>query len=81
MLPTYSKPYLSLADQLTLLKRRGLLVADEGVALECLHRNGYYRLSAYWYPFREIVAHQRTDQFLSHSYFEDALALYHFDKS
>ena len=52
---TYNKPHLSLADQLALLKSRGLTVADDKAAQECLHRNGYYRLSAYWYPFRVLV--------------------------
>lgn len=79
-MPHYSKPYLPLADQLALIKNRGLLVADEAAALECLHRNGYYRLSAYWYPFREIVRGTRTDKFLSGSCFEDAVELYKFDK-
>lgn len=76
----YTKPYLSLLDQLALIKSRGLKVADASDALECLHRNGYYRLSAYWFPFREIVAGKRTDAFLSGSRFEDAVALYQFDK-
>ena len=44
---TYNKPHLSLADQLVLLKSRGLNVAADNLAMECLHRNGYYRLSAY----------------------------------
>lgn len=79
-MPHYSKPYLSLAGQLTLIKKRGLQVADEAAAIDCLHRNGYYRLSAYWYPFREIVGTVRTDDFLSGSRFEDAIALYKFDK-
>jgi len=51
----YDKPFVSLPDQLALLKSRGLHVADDNAALECLHRNGYYRLSAFWYPFRIIV--------------------------
>ena len=76
----YSKPYLSLSDQLSLLKRRGLQVADEAAAEDCLHRNGYYRLSAYWYPFREISAGRRTDTFLKDSHFENAVKLYAFDK-
>lgn len=76
----YTKPYLSLPDQLNLLKTRGLQVADDADALECLHRNGYYRLSAYWYPFREIVANKRADTFLPDSHFEDAVKLYRFDK-
>ncbi|RZA20265.1 MAG: Abi family protein [Proteobacteria bacterium] len=96
-LPSYSKPFLPLADQLALLKSRGLQVSDDVAAIECLHRNGYYRLSAYWYPFRVIASQLdaqgkpildnrgtplqvRTDQFLPGSRFEDAHALYVFDK-
>ena len=54
-MPVYNKPHFSLADQLALLKSRGLEVADDKAAIECLHRNGYYRLSAYWYPFRTLI--------------------------
>jgi len=76
----YTKPYLSLSDQLRLLKKRGLQVADDAAAEDCLHRNGYYRLSAYWYPFREIIAGRRSDTFLPNSHFENAVKLYNFDK-
>lgn len=76
----YSKPYLPLSDQLSLLKQRGLQVADDAAAVDCLRRNGYYRLSAYWYPFREISAGRRTDRFLKNSHFENAVKLYSFDK-
>lgn len=78
---TYTKPYLTLPDQLQLIKSRGLQVVDDTNAIKCLHRNGYYRLSAYWYPFREIVSGTRTDQFLPGSRFEDAVSLYAFDKN
>lgn len=77
----YNKPHLSLADQLALLKQRGLQITDDVAAIEYLHRNGYYRLSAYWYPFREIAANQRSDNFLPDSKFEDVCALYVFDKN
>lgn len=77
----YSKPYLPLPDQFRLLKQRGLQVADDAAAVECLHRNGYYRLSAYWYLFREISAGRRTDMFLKGSHFENAVKLYSFDKN
>ncbi len=76
----YSKRWLSLPQQLDLLKRRSLLVEDDAAAVECLHRNGCYRLSAYWYPFRQLVTGKRTDQFLPDSRFEDARKLYVFDK-
>jgi abortive infection bacteriophage resistance protein len=77
----YGKPHLSLIEQLSLLKHRGLQSTDDTAAIKCLHRNGYYRLSAYWYPFREIVQNQRSDNFLADSRFEDAYALYLFDKN
>lgn len=80
LLTSYGKPHLSLSDQLSLLKSRGLQFADDTQAIECLHRNGYYRLSAYWYPFREIVSGRRSDSFLSDSNFEAARELYVFDK-
>lgn len=49
----YEKPWLSYEDQLTQLTDRGLLVTDRPKALEYLERIGYYRLSGYWFPFRE----------------------------
>ena len=49
----YSKPWLSYEDQLAKLTERGLLVTDRAKALEYLERIGYYRLSGYWFPFRE----------------------------
>ncbi|RBP33481.1 abortive infection bacteriophage resistance protein [Marinobacter pelagius] len=49
----YRKPWLSYREQLQKLKSRGLAVTDEPKALEYLERIGYYRLSGYWYPFRE----------------------------
>ena len=80
-MPPYTKPYLSVPDQLGLLKSRGLQVANDVDAADCLRRNGYYRLSAYWYPFREIAGGIRTDRFLPGSQFEDAQRLYLFDKA
>ncbi len=49
----YKKPYLPVADQLSLLMSRGMEVTDLKAASACLERIGYYRLSGYWYPFRE----------------------------
>lgn len=49
----YLKDWKSYQDQLTLLKSRGMIVTDEPKALDYLERIGYYRLSGYWYPFRE----------------------------
>lgn len=49
----YVKPWRSHEEQLDLLIVRGLHVTDRPKALECLRRIGYYRLSGYWFPFRE----------------------------
>jgi abortive infection bacteriophage resistance protein len=86
---TYSKPHLPVDDQLALLKQRGLTILDEPGAAAWLHRLGYYRLSAYWYPFRQrklvqvapnSISSQVLDDFKLGATFEDALALYEFDK-
>ncbi|OZI37310.1 abortive phage resistance protein [Bordetella genomosp. 10] len=44
---------MSYADQLDQLVERGMVVTDGGRALDCLKRIGYYRLSGYWFAFRE----------------------------
>lgn len=82
------KPWKSFEDQLKLLKARGMQVDDNAAALDYLERIGYYRLSGYWYPMRQIdkeeSEHQkapvRSDRFLPGSRFEDAVRLYVFDK-
>lgn len=49
----YTKNWKSFDEQLDQLIERGLVVTDRAKALECLERIGYYRLSGYWYAFRE----------------------------
>ncbi|MGN6210509.1 Abi family protein [Asticcacaulis sp.] len=49
----YIKPYLTQGDQATLLQSRGMKIDDLDKAKACLSRINYYRLSAYWYPFRK----------------------------
>ena len=48
----YSKPHLSYDQQAELLLSRGL-EADRHELIQRLRNVGYYRLSAYWHPFRE----------------------------
>ncbi|WP_201211388.1 Abi family protein [Rhodocyclus purpureus] len=50
---SYPKPWMSYADQLNQLIGRGMLVTDRARALDYLERIGYYRLSGYWFAFRE----------------------------
>ena len=87
----YNRPWKSFAEQLDLLKSRGMVMTDEAAALSYLERIGYYRLSAYWYPFRVFQLmqdpktkqiHQKlTNQFVANTQFLDAVNLYLFDKA
>lgn len=86
----YNRPWKSFPEQLELLKSRGMVVTDEAAAQDYLQRVGYYRLSAYWYPFRkfEVVQAGRTgkpatralNEFHTDTQFVDAVRLYLFDK-
>ena len=58
----YTKPFKSLQEQAELLISRGL-VGEKREICERLQHVGYYRLSAYWYPFRIPVdsAHRKSE--------------------
>lgn len=77
----YTKPHLPINDQIALLEGRGMVIDDHGKAAEYLSRLGYYRLSAYWYPFRETIGATVTDNFKPNANFRWAVDLYAFDKS
>ena len=51
----YAKPHLSYDQQLEVLMRRGLVCENRSAALNLLRSVGYYRLSAYVYPFRQLL--------------------------
>lgn len=77
------KPWKSFDDQLSLLEERGLVFDNRSTARNYLSRIGYYRLSGYWYPFRQPNPNnhrQKLNQFIAGSRFEDAVQLYVFDK-
>ncbi|MBI4005306.1 MAG: Abi family protein [Gammaproteobacteria bacterium] len=75
----YTKPPLSLDDQLDLLARRGMKIPDNSRVRHYLAHINYYRLRAYWLPF-EDKAVEGDHKFLPGTSFEDALALYVFDR-
>lgn len=52
MLKDYQKPALTFEQQLALLAARGISVSDNPDPIQTLSSISYYRLSAYWYPFR-----------------------------
>lgn len=83
----YTKPHLTWDEQLALLQGRGMVVEDRAAAVSALRRIGYYRLSGYWYPFREVdreATHQaghpvRSDRFQPGTRFELVVQLHDFD--
>lgn len=81
------KPWKSIDEQLEILRSRGLQIDDGERAKRYLRRLGYYRLSGYWYPFRQFrkiternAADLRSDDFIEGTQFNDLIALYVFDK-
>jgi abortive infection bacteriophage resistance protein len=87
----YRKPHLSVEDQLALLEGRGLAVSDRARALLTLRSVGYYRLSAYMYPFRRAFSEEelgessssisrRSNDFVDGSTFEAVRSLWQFDR-
>jgi abortive infection bacteriophage resistance protein len=71
----YSKAALLYTDQLNLLIGRQLECGDHAQALEWLQRIGYYRLTAYFIPFRDTA----TDNFRAGVTLDQILNLYKFD--
>ncbi|MEO8758831.1 MAG: Abi family protein [Devosia sp.] len=77
----YEKPSVSVADQIALLERRGMVVPDRKKAEHYLRHVSYYRLRAYWLPFEVLPAPIEGDhQFKPGTSIEDAFALYVFDR-
>lgn len=71
----YTKKPLTFEQQLAQLEGRGMAVRDRNEALRTLRRISYYRLSAYWLPFKNT-----DDSFVRGASFEQAVALYDFDR-
>ena len=88
------KPFRDYQDLRQLLESRGMDIADSQRVERKLSQIGYYRLSGFWYPCREIEfdaagdavmtgvngTPKRKDTFLPGTSFENAFALYLYDK-
>jgi abortive infection bacteriophage resistance protein len=75
----FTKPAISMTDQLALLRRRGMVISDEDAARHYLQHISYYRLRAYWLPY-EAPAANGDHGFRPATRFEDVLSLYVFDR-
>lgn len=72
----YDKPHLELSQQVEKLARNGLQISDRDRAARFLETVGYYRVSAYAYPFRELLGEgdprDTSVQFRSNTFIEGA---------
>ena len=73
------KAYRTYDEQVDLLAQRGMDVGDRNRAAGVLRRVNYYRLSGYWYPFRQQVGGTRVDDFYPGTRLDDVVDLYEFD--
>lgn len=73
------KGFRTYEEQVELLVVRGMEVGDYEHAVGVLRRVNYYRLSGYWYPFRQQDRTGRRDDFYPGTRFEDVVSLYEFD--
>lgn len=77
----YSKPSLTIDQQIALLEERGLSIPDHKRASRHLSNISYYRLSAYMLPFREIGPDgKHLDKFVDGATWDDVYSLYKFDR-
>lgn len=76
-----SKEFKTYSEQVALLQARGMIVDDTGWASAKLQQINYYRLSGYWYSFRQLRANSpgRADSFIDGSTLRDVIAIYDFD--
>ncbi len=72
----YQKPPLSYSEQISLLQNRGLIFDDLELAANYLTHLNYYRLSAYWHPYKNM-----DGNFKQNTQFRQIVDHYLFDKS
>lgn len=75
-----TKSFCTYEQQLQILKRRGLSIADDTLALQWLREKNYYRLSAYSLTLRRKNPSTGEDEFLKDSSFSTIIDLYQFDE-
>lgn len=73
----FTKPPLSVPDQIARLQARGMQFSNLPLAGHYLAHLNYYRLTAYWLPFE---ANHQTHQFRAGTQFDEVLKYYVFDR-
>ena len=72
-----NKPAYTIANQITLLKQRGMSFRNEATAPHFLQNISYYRLKGYWW---DMQADPKLHTFKPDTCFEDILDRYNFDR-
>ena len=72
-----NKPAYSIADQISLLKQRGMLFRNEASAPHFLANISYYRLKGYWW---DMQSDYTPHAFKPDTIFEDIMDIYNFDR-
>ncbi len=76
----YTKPALSFEQQAQRLIDRGLVIQEKTELIRQLSGVNYYRLSAYWYPFKQIDPTNGEERFSPNTTFETIWRRYIFDR-
>jgi abortive infection bacteriophage resistance protein len=76
----FTKPSLSIDQQISLLQQRGMAIPDAVRATHYLKHISYYRLRAYWLPFEQPAPVAGDHMFVAGTEFDHVLALYVFDR-
>ncbi len=77
----YTKPALTLEEQIALLKRRGLIINDEQRSIRHLSNVSYYRMSAYMLSFKKYdIEGSILDEFKEDTTWDNVYDLYKFDR-
>jgi abortive infection bacteriophage resistance protein len=74
----FNKPVLTISQQISQLKNRGLQINDEARAEHFLLNISYYRLAGYWWP---LQSDKINHIFKPGSQFETVVDLYNFDRA
>lgn len=76
----YTKMWIPVDDQVKLLTEgKGLCCGNVDELKEALENIGYYRLSAYWFPYKTVSDSGKT-VFREGATFDEAMRAYEFDR-
>lgn len=76
----YTKPSISVSDQVDQLRDRGMVINDKEIAESHIKHIGYYRLSGYWFPYKSRDIRKTKSNFIENTSFDKIIDHYIFDR-